>query len=354
MIDTLKLRLSDYSIGSKPDITIQPSAVNAATSEFRAEYPLWHDGSRYVLGARAYHNAENFNLSIQPMSPSEPDSVGCFVQFSVPKVATGSNYHPTDHKGTVEALKSIQKQLGAIGVKTNLKTANLSRVDTFKTVSAKEPYHSYHPVLAMLQGQRMAKRDYGTTFLWGNTQQEICVYDKLVEMQHRKCNVTGLPENSIRFEHRMLKAKKVRDTLQMRTVADLVAAPDHVRDTYCKVMEKQLFKLSIEEIEVFTASQMKNLMRATRDSGARDYFLKSVAALAIAAGVIDVEAVCKASDSEAPSRMAALRHRRIMKRLQMDAAALQPAGTSKRTLSDLYSELQRGVLSVGSDTACLN
>jgi hypothetical protein len=354
MIDTLKLSLLDYSIGSNPDITIQPSAVNAATSEFRSEYPLWYDGSRYMLGARAYHNADNFNLSIQPLSPSEPDKVRCFVQFSVPKVATGSNYHPTDHKGTVAALKSIQKQLGDIGVKTNLKTASLSRVDTFKTVSAKEPYHSYHPVLAMLQGQRMAKRDYGTTFLWGNTQQEICVYDKLVEMQHRKCNVVGLPENSIRFEHRMLKAKKVRDTLEMRTVADLVSAPDHVRDTYHKIMEKQLFKLSVEEIEVFTSSQVENLLRATCDSGHRDYFLKSIAALAIAAGTVDVEMVCRASDRMAPNRMAALRHRRLMRRAQMDAAALQQVGTSRRTLSDLYSELQRGVLSVGSGTACLN
>jgi hypothetical protein len=140
----------------------------------------------------------------------------------------------------------------------------------------------------------------------------------------------------------------------MGTVAQLLSAPDHVRDTYRKVMEKQLFKLSVEEIEVFTASQMESLMRATRDSGTRDYFLKSVAVLAIVAGVIDVEAVCKASDNVAPSRMAALRHRRIMKRLQMDAAALQPAGTSRRTLSELYSELQRGVLSVGSDTAYLN
>ena len=354
MIDTLKLSLSDYSVTEKPDITIQPSAVNAATSEFRSEYPLWHDGSRYVLGARAYHNADNFNLSIQPLSPSEPDKVGCFVQFSVPKVATGSNYHPTDHKGTVEALKSIQQQLRAIGVKTNLKTANLSRVDTFKTVSAREPYHSYHPVLAMLQGQRMAKRDYGTTFLWGNTQQEICVYDKLVEMQHRKCNIAGLPDNSIRFEHRMLKAKKVRDTLEMRTVSDLLSAPDHVRDTYHKIMEKQLFKLSVEEIEIFTPSQVENLMQATRDSGHRDYVLRSVAALAIAAGVVDAEMICKASDNVASNRMTALRNRRIMKRVQMDAAALQQAGTSKRTLSDLYSELQRGVLSVGLDTACLN
>jgi hypothetical protein len=354
MIDTLKLRLSDYSIGSKPDIRVRSADVNLATCEFQAEYPLWHDGRHHVLGARAYHNADDFNLSIQPMSPSEPDSVGCFVQFSVPKVATGSNYHPTDHKGTVEALKSIQRQLGAIGVKTNLKTANLSRVDTFKTVSAQEPYHAYEPVLAMLQGQRMKPRNYGTTFLWENTQQEICVYDKLVEMKHRKCDVSGLPPNSIRFEHRMLKAKKVRDTLGMRTVAHLIAAPDHVRDTYHKIMEKQLFKLSIEEIEVFTSSQMRNLLRATREAGHRDYFLKTLAVLAIAEGVIDVEAVCKASDSEAPSRMAALRHRRMMKRLQMDAAALQPAGTSRRTLSELYSELQRGVLSVGSDTAYLN
>jgi hypothetical protein len=345
MIDTLKLRLADYSIGSKPDITIQPSAVNAATAEFQAEYPLWHDGSRHVLGARAYHNAENFNLSIQPLSPSEPDKVGAFVQFSVPKVATGSNYHPTDHKGTVEALKSIQKQLGAIGVKTNLKTAALSRVDTFKTVSAKEPYHSYHPVLAMLQGQRMAKRDYGTTFLWGNTVQEICVYDKLVEMQHRKCDVSGLPGNSIRFEHRMLKAKKVRDMLGMRTVADLVSAPDHVRDTYNKVMEKQLFKQSVAEIEVFTLPEVETLMTALRDVGCKNWFERSLLAVAVASGEIDVEAVCKASDKMAASRMTALRHRRAMQRAQMDAAILRRDGASKRTLAELYSELQAGVLS---------
>jgi hypothetical protein len=119
-------------------------------------------------------------------------------------------------------------------------------------------------------------------------------------------------------------------------------------------MEKQLFKLSVAEVEVFTPSQMESLLQATRDTGSRDYFLKSVAVLAIAAGAVDVEALCKASDNVAPNRMTALRHRRVMKRVQMDAAALQQAGTSKRTLSDLYSELQRGVLSVGLDTACLN
>jgi hypothetical protein len=354
MIDTLKLRLSDYSIAKRPDIIIQPAAVNAGTCEFQAEYPLWHDGNCYVTGARAFHNAEDFNLTIQPMSPSEPDSVGAFVQFSVPKVATGSNYHPTDHKGTVQALRSIQKQLGAIGVKTNLKTANLSRVDTFKTVSAQEPYHSYHPVLAMLQGQRMAKRDYGTTFLWGNTQQEICVYDKLVEMQHRKCDVAGLPSNSIRFEHRMLKAKKVRDTLGMRTVEDLVSAPDHVRDTYNKVMEKQLFKQSVAEIEVFAPSEVETLMMALRDAGCRDWFERSLMALAVASGVIDVEAVCKASDKVSSSRMTALRHRRLMRRAEMDAAILRRDEVSKRTLAELYDELKFGVLSEGLETARLN
>jgi hypothetical protein len=206
----------------------------------------------------------------------------------------------------------------------------------------------------MLQGQRMAKRDYGTTFLWGNTVQEICVYDKLVEMQHRKCDVAGLPLNSIRFEHRMLKAKKVRDTLQMRTVADLVAAPDHVRDTYQKVMEKQLFKHSLGELEFFTVNEMESQMRALRDGGCKLWLQRFLMVTAVARGHIDIECVRKAADQVAPNRMLASRNRRFFNGVVMDAAALQQAGTSKRTLGELYSELQRGVLSVGSDTAYLN
>jgi hypothetical protein len=345
MIDTLKVSLSDYEITSDADIVVQPSNFNAATGEMTGNYPLWHTGSRYVEGARAFHNSEMFNLTIKPVRPTEPDKMGCFVQFSVPKVATGSNYYPTDKAGTVDALKTIQKELKSIGVKTNLKDASLSRVDTFKTVQATEPYQTYHGVLGMLQGQRMAKRDYGTTFLWSNTQQEICVYDKLAEMQQRKCDVSRLPGNSIRFEHRVLKARKVRETFGMRSVNDLVKLHQTLSDSYRDVMEKQLFKFSVKEVELFTAGQIEaELSRIMRVSSTGS-FGRWLQAAAVARGIPDVEAVRKAIALVAPNRTYASRARRQLDQAVADAASFKLSSGSNRTVGELYTELQDGVMS---------
>ncbi len=345
MIDTLKVSLSDFEIAAEHDIIVQPAAYNPSTGEQQASYPLWHTGSRYIEGSRAFHNSEDFNLTIKANRPTEPDKVGCYVQFSVPKVATGSNYYPTDHKGTIEAFRTVQKQLKSIGVKTNLKTANLSRVDAFKTVEASEPYQSYHGVLRMLQGQRMAKRDYGTTFLWSNQSQEICVYDKLAEMQQRKCDISGLPENSIRFEQRWLKAAKVRDALEMRSVADLLSGYDHVRDTYHRVMEKQLFKHTMADVTLFSVNQVQEeftrLELASNRTGLRRYLM----AVALLRGFPDIEAVRQALPHIMPDRMMQSRSKRDLEQAMCDAAVLKVEGTSKRTMGQLYSELQSGVLS---------
>jgi hypothetical protein len=345
MIDTLKLSLSEFEIASEHDIIVQPSAYNPSTGEQQASYPLWHTGGRYIEGSRAFHNSEDFNLTIKPISPTEPDKVGCYVQFSVPKVATGSNYYPTDEKGTVEALETIQKQLLIAGVKTNIKTANLSRVDAFKTVQAQEPYQSYHGILAMLQGQRMAKRDYGTTFLWSNKSQEVCVYDKLAEMQQRKCDISRLPPNSIRFEQRWLKAPKVRDTLEMRTVADLLSNQDHVRDTYHRVMEKQLFKHSMADVVLFTSNQFVDEYNRLGLASNRTGFRRYLSAVALLRGFLDVEAVRQALPQIMPDRMMQSRIRRDLEQAMCDAAALRVEESSKRTMGQLYSELQAGVLS---------
>lgn len=344
MIDTLKLSLTDYSVAPGADLDVQPSAFNAATGEARSNHPLWHDGSRYVTGSKAFHNGEDFNVTIKPLSPSEPQSIGCFVQFSVPKVVDGSNYHPVDYKGTTEALRAVQKYLRDVGIKTNIKTASLSRVDVFRTVEADEPYQSYQPVLSMLQGQRMSKRDYGTTFLWANTQQEICVYDKLVEMQQRKARVDGLPENSIRFEHRMLKGKKVRDTLGMRSAGDLLAGYDHVQSVYRNVMHKQIFKRSVQEIEVVTANQIVHEMELFKGRGDRYWYQNWLQAKGMISVMSNVDAVREAIKTVSDNRMMQSRAIKKLEVAQMDAAALKIVSPCDKTLGELYGELKSKVL----------
>ncbi len=345
MIDTLKLSLTDYKVSPGADLIVQPSSFNAATGALYSNHPLWHDGARYMEGSKAFHNGEDFNVTLKPMSPSEPGSVGCFVQFSVPKVATGDNYYATDYKGTAAALATVEKYLRDVGVRTNIKTASLSRVDAFKTVQADEPYQAYHPILSMLEGKRMSKRDYGTTFLWANTQQEICVYDKVAEMEHRRLSVLKVPANSLRFEFRMLKPRKVQNMLEMRSVADLLDGYDHVATVYQQHLHKQLFQRSVSDVARLSARQVKEELRYYKDVlGKRFWFNSWLMASGMRAVALDADALKQAVEDVAGNRETARRAFRQIEAARLDAVALEIIAPSKRPLGELYSELKSKVL----------
>jgi hypothetical protein len=345
MIDTLKLSLTDYKVSPGADLIVQPSSFNAATGELCSNHPLWRDGARYVEGSKAFHNGEDFNVTLKPLSPSEPGSIGCFVQFSVPKVATGDNYYPTDYKDTAAALATVEKYLRDVGVQTNIKTASLSRLDAFKTVQADEPYQAYHPVLSMLQGQRMNKRDYGTTFLWANTVQEICVYDKVAEMEHRRVSVLKVPANSLRFEFRMLKARKVQDMLEMRSVADLLDGYDHVRTVYRQHLHKQLFQRSVSDVAMQTARQFEEQLSHYKDTLGRRFWIRDyVMAVGMRAVAADVDALKQAVKKVSGCRVTAAKACRQIEAARLDAVALEIIAPSKRPLCELYDELKSKVL----------
>jgi hypothetical protein len=350
MLDTLKLSLTDYEISPDANLDVQPSTLNFATGEVRGNFPLFRRGVGFVQGAKAFHNADDFNVSVQPFSPSQPQSIGCQVQFSVPKLANGSNYEPADFAATEAALVTIECELASIGITTNIKTARLSRLDACRSVRTSEPYQAYAPVLARLQGQRVAKRDYGTTFLWHNTVQEVCVYDKREEMKRRKKNLARVPRNVVRFEHRLLKARKVRDVLGFGTAGDLLQGFDQVAVGYKAAMEKQLFRDSPKEIAISTAADFEaQLTVLIGDLGNRQNRPNFVDCYVRAVGfrqlVADKEAFLRAVENVSENRMTLWRTRKKLREMEIDALALEQIAPSKHTLGELYRELEREVLS---------
>ncbi len=346
MIDTLKLSLTDYSISLGADLTIQPASHNHATGEMTANFKLWNSGSGWVEGSKAFHNADDFNVSLKPGNSGNDDAVLCLVQFSVPKIADGSNYHPTDQKGTEAALRAIEGRLKSVGIRTDINTAKLSRLDVFKTVETDEPYECYHPVLSMLSGQRMAKRDYGTTFLWGNQSQEICAYDKRVEMQQRKVALEGVALHPLRFEWRMLKSRKVRESLGgISSVADLLAGYDHVRQSYVGTMEKQLFNRSVRDVATVTASEIEEQLLAARARGSSRYWFDDwLKARGLAAVIGNLDAVHQAVKVVSDNTSTCSKIMRKLKAAQTDAMTMKIIGPSPRTLAELYGELKSKVL----------
>ncbi len=343
MLDTLKLSLRDFVIGPDAPLEVQPPAVNAATGELGPEHLLWWTPGRKVTGARAWHNSERINISVKPRVEKSELSGVCLVQFSVPKVAGGSNYHGTDHAGTVAALDAVQRHLDDLDIKTNVRSAAVSRLDAAQSLSMREPFESYSQVLGRLTAKRAGRRDYGTTYLFGNTRWEACFYDKLEEMRRQKVSTDGLPANSLRAELRALEGSKVREMFGFQSAGELVADLGHVRAVYRAHMEKQLLREVAPGDPGVAVSGLVEQFQAAQEAGPRWWSAWKEAEL-MRHLAPDAEAVKHAIRLAAPSRREANRIIREVEQREREALALRRLGPSSRTWGELYDELREKVL----------
>jgi hypothetical protein len=345
MLDTLHLSLNDFEIRPDANLEVQPGTFNASTGEVTGNFPLWPKGDGYMVGKVAYYNGDICQVTVKA-HPSAPTVARCLVEMSVPKAANGSNYEPADFAVTKTALKAVHSELKRIGIKTNLNTATLSRMDACKNVLTSEGYSAYQPVLLSLNNAHLSfsKRDYGSTILWKNTQQQICVYDKIAEMRALKRGVEHLPSNSVRFEHRMLKARKIRDSIGLSSVRDLIGNYDQIKAGYEAAMRKQLFCYSAGEIETITAKSIGEQLQHFRATGSKRWLNDYFVALGIAQMAGSMDALLSAVQMVNADPKTLYRLRKQLNNAENQALLLRDSPHSKRTLKDLYHELERGVL----------
>ncbi len=347
VIDTMQLLLTDYD-ASKARLTLQPASVDTGTGALKGNFPLWHNGEKMVEGAYAYHRDEHFNVTIKPQPRPGGLGVGtaCYVRFEVPKFAGDDNYHPVDQKGTKQAMRDAEKCLKAVGIRTDVRTAQISRLDAFKNVVANEPMSCYQGVLSLLSGRRMEQRGYKNGFLWANGSQELCVYDKLQKMRHDKLPTKGLPANSQRFEWRGLSSRKIRDSLGFHNVGELLADYDRVREFYQQTMQKHLFRHSVKDVEVLLASDIKREMLHFQQNYGREWLSHYLRVFGLHSLLqkATLETVLGVVEEVAESRMKKSRLKSDLQRYRFQAESLTCFGDSKRTTGQLYEELKSKVL----------
>jgi hypothetical protein len=347
MIDTLQLLLHDYD-ASDADLELQPATVNVKTGTMNGNFPLYKSGARMVEGKRAFNNDGPCRVTIKAIPSRDERGIQplCTVAMEVPKVAGCSNYHPTDKRGAEAALKIVQKHLSSIGLKTNVMDAQPARLDAFRNVVADEPYSCYAPVLGLLRGSRMEQRGYENGHLWENGVQQVCVYDKIQKLQRDKLPVEGLPSNSIRFEMRLLKSQKIRDTLEVNSARELLANYQGIAEAYERTMQKQLFSHSVDAVATMVASDIRAEMQWFQETHGRnwcDYWLKSIAWKFLSQHTT-FQTVLDVLDELEADRMKMSRIRSKMDKTRFNAEALRCAGPSIRTTGQLYEEMREKVL----------
>jgi len=346
MLDTVKLFIPDYSISNDSLIQVQPAKVVSGTGEKLNEFELFQTVSgRKLHGSKAFLNTDKWNLDIKPYSYTDRGTA-CFLHFSVPKIHNGSNYYSVGEQGSRAVFNQVEAELKEHGFYCNLQKADFSRIDTFKNIEPAEPFETYSALFELLKARRGIKRNYGTTYLVSNTQQEFCVYDKLEEMRRSKLDTSGFPE-TMRFEHRLLNKQKVKAVLGFAQVADLFKGGYAViKDKRKESWENSLFNFSVEEVVQLGSQELEQEMRAFEAEHGRfwfSYFLKSYGSYYLAK-YAGAEVVELAMQNFEPDRMKVYRMRKTLEEAEKELLLYKKEQGSKKTYSTLYQELKEKVL----------
>lgn len=281
MIDTIKLNIVDCSISDKTPLTIEPSPYLHDSQMKFIDYDLFIDNNgELVTGKKAYLNTDKYNVTIKPKYELSHDAIerirttkkyrnnlnikelrkvelpqidfnsGIFVQTSLPRYFNDNNFNSLTIKEEKKVINQLEKDLRESGIKTNIWDSNLSRLDIFSNIILDENFKSYAEIFSIMNLQRMEKFEYaGTTFLYRNGEQQICVYDKIYEMKNKNKEFDYyINQNVMRIENRLLRKRKILNVSGFSTIKDLYRNYDFVKHHFKNEVGNSLFKYEPKEV----------------------------------------------------------------------------------------------------------
>lgn len=335
--DSMALNLEQFDVAPVNDLEIGLGSFRNG-QQITGNTVLYKNANGAQRGSKAIYNAPNFNLTIKP---SPQGVVYAIVTFSVPKVATSSNYTPADEPTLKEALKILQSDLTSIGIKTNVQNAALKRVDVTKNIVVDENIRSYLQLVKSLPCKFKDEWDYGSTLLLKNGQQQICIYDKLVEMAYKKINADGLP-STLRFEQRFKTRAKVNNYLGMKYVKDIVGNLDYVEQRYKDSMESNIFKLDTFDFKSTSTEKHRAEMEAMKPK--HKSLLQHTLMRLGYESLENKEVFLEIFNEVANNKVAKCRAKKLFHELQMEVMSLEELPKGKVGDARLYQELKKKVL----------
>ena len=226
MVDTIKSNFYSYEVSKSCEIEVtEIKSQGQAEEHYLNRFLYRNDQGEKVFGEKAQLRTPSFQAVIKPARRphQNSDSQGdLFLEFTAPAIGRLHNYAPLNQAEFQEALLNVETQLHIRGISLSIMTGGISRVDLFRNITLDEPFANYSLLLNQLNGKRMAPCHHcgGTYFRWGNQQHCVVAYDKRAQMISRSRDVSDIPRQVMRFEYRMLNAKKAKKVLERRRLVN--------------------------------------------------------------------------------------------------------------------------------------
>lgn len=342
MIDTLKIYTDDFRVRDNANLQIQPAPLDYETNTQNERKLFRNSAGEWVEGAKAFLNTERYNLTIKPDNAGE--GVKVYLQWSLPKAFTGDNFYPLADDQIAAAKQALEDELRDKGIMLELNECKLSRVDAFRNAYTDEGFSDYAALFRLLRAKRQQRRDYGTTFLWANTQREICVYDKIAEAANRGVSTAGYPQRTTRFEYRLLNNRVTQKETGLSKLADLQDF-EGVKVAYKQALEKNLFSLTVEDAKALVGSEIEKILRSYQATGGLRWLDSGVDDLAYY-GLLRAVELDTLRDVLKNLQVERTTAWRLIKKLEQAnlRLAMHLDGVNGKTLAELYNELREKVL----------
>lgn len=280
MIDKIAIHTKEFKVKDGTPLNLEQGTIDYKTGEIK-EYELFYDDSnKLIKGLKAWYNSELYKLDI--------NMNGLKVSFNPNKIYYSNNYFSVKESEFFETLNTVQDDLKKNGFLLNIDDSNLSRIDIVKQVRCDNPFIYYTPVYRMLRAKRMQKKDYGSTFNYGNKSREIDFYDKIKQLidvykfKDKDFNDLGIDrnENKTRCELREKKPKPLQRDFDIKTLSDLYqpGSFEYLEKRYKSIISEVVFKKGLDkgQLKLDFMSDMKLLNTYKNEFSAGDaikYFI---------------------------------------------------------------------------------
>lgn len=208
MLDSVCLFTKDFEL-KKSNSFVTKTLANYSTGEVTSE--------------TVFCNLPAGQFSIKPQAAEE-----ClFFQTSLPKLLYGSSLRELQSGDFERSLEAIEKQFAAAGVYIEPHSAagfGVSRIDYCRNLAVTHSIYDYLAILKNCSFGGRTKTAWQTqTVTFFNKSQELSAYNKVLEVKNdaRQALAAGVtaetPENILRLESRLKKARVVQSILKRRT-----------------------------------------------------------------------------------------------------------------------------------------
>lgn len=126
--------------------------------------------------------------------------------------------------------------------KTLLETAKVFRIDYANNLHLEKEWGVYASVVSAFQAVRKMHKRHHDSQCFGNTQNQLILYDKRAELIDRGEQDNSIPENFVRSELRALKSDSVERIFRTNKLLDLIASYKGHPNIYNDYLKKDIFR----------------------------------------------------------------------------------------------------------------